>query len=147
MRLKPIITLQAGAAALLLAACAQTQPVREVPVAAETVPVVTGPAPEEAGAEEQVWSDENFDKLLAALRGLSSHGLNPEDYDLDTLEAVRAAGGHDGYPQDDSLSTCCARKIRVATVRLTRSFVSHVPYLTPLSTVQSPHALETGRVP
>jgi murein L,D-transpeptidase YcbB/YkuD len=89
MRLKPIITLQAGAAALLLAACAQTQPVREVPVAAETVPVVTGPAPAESGAEEQVWSDENFDKLLAALRGLSSHGLTPEDYDLDTLEAER----------------------------------------------------------
>ena len=88
MRLTSLIARQAGAAALLLAACTQTQPVQEVPVAAEIAPVVTGAFYEEAGVE-QVWSDENFDKLLAALKGLSSHGLNPEDYNLDTLEAVR----------------------------------------------------------
>jgi|GEM_PF-3168045 len=88
MRPKPIIIIQA-AAALLLTACTQTQPVQETAHAADIAPIVTETFYEEAGVE-QVWSDENFDELLSALKGISSHGLNPEDYNLGALEAARA---------------------------------------------------------
>jgi len=87
MRPKPIIIIQA-AAALLLTACTQTQPVQETAHAADIAPIVTETFYEEAGIE-QVWSDENFDELLSALKGISSHGLNPEDYNLGALEAAR----------------------------------------------------------
>ena len=50
---------------------------------------LTSPVPEAPPrVTAQIWSDENFDRLIEALRGLDSHGLDPDIYNLADLQAL-----------------------------------------------------------
>lgn len=79
-------TLVAGgllaAAAAALPAQAQSQ------LSFRLAPVATEQFHADAGSE-QVWSDANYEALLAGIRNMEAHGLNPDHYGLERLEALK----------------------------------------------------------